>query len=92
LSLTISLQNTDRVTRIHSITTNKCRHLVIDAGHIAIESNLADKSAMLEIQSKRNQQYTEADYKRLEGLMYDKFSLKLEAAQVRFICMSLRVV
>ena len=67
-----------------SITTAKCKHLVIDAGHIAIESDLADKQAVREIQMKRNQKYSEEDYKRLESLMYDKMSLRLEAAQVRY--------
>lgn len=47
-----------------------------------MESDLADKDAMRELQSKKGQQYSEADYKRLESLMYDKVILKLEAAQV----------
>jgi vacuolar protein sorting-associated protein 13A/C len=63
------------------ITTTQCRHLLVDAGHISIESNLADKDAVLKVQSKRKQEYSDADYKQLESLMYDKFSLKLEAAQ-----------
>lgn len=37
---------------------------------------------MRELQAKKNQQYSEADYRRLESLMYDKVMLKLEAAQV----------
>ena len=56
-------------------------HLIIDAGHLAIESDLVEKSQVQEIYSKRNQQYTEEDYKRLENLMYDRYSLKLHAAQ-----------
>ncbi|EIM83408.1 uncharacterized protein STEHIDRAFT_170692 [Stereum hirsutum FP-91666 SS1] len=64
-----------------SITTNRCKHLLIDAGHISIESNLADKEAIRQIHLKRNQNYTDEDYVRLESLMYDKFSLKLHAAQ-----------
>ncbi|KDQ63547.1 hypothetical protein JAAARDRAFT_29565 [Jaapia argillacea MUCL 33604] len=63
------------------ITNAHCKHLVIDAGHIAIESDLADKDAIRQIQLKRLQQYTEEDQKKLESLMYDKFSLRLEAAQ-----------
>lgn len=47
-----------------------------------MESDLADKDAMRELQAKKNQQYSEADYRRLELLMYDKVTLKLEAAQV----------
>jgi vacuolar protein sorting-associated protein 13A/C len=66
-----------------SVTTHKCKHLIIDAGHIAIESNLADKGAIRAIHLKRNKQYSDEDYKQLESLMYDKFSLRLEAAQVR---------
>lgn len=65
-----------------SVTTKDCKHLVIDAGHISIESDLVDKEAVHEIHLKRNQQYNEEDYKRLESLMYDKMLLKLEAAQV----------
>ncbi|KAF7347835.1 hypothetical protein MVEN_01541000 [Mycena venus] len=63
------------------VTTHNCKHLIIDAGHIAIESNLADKDAIRAIHQKRNKQYSDEDYKQLESLMYDKFSLRLEAAQ-----------
>lgn len=63
------------------ITTNKCKHLVIDAGHISIESELANKSAIKEIQAKRKQQYTDDDYKQLESMMYDRLSVRLESAQ-----------
>ncbi|CAK5280530.1 unnamed protein product [Mycena citricolor] len=64
-----------------SVTTHNCKHLIIDAGHIAIESNLADKSAIRAIHQKRNKQYTDEDYRELESLMYDKLSIRLEAAQ-----------
>lgn len=64
-----------------SVVTHQCTHLLIDAGHIAIHSELADKEAKREIHTKRNRQYTEEDYKRLESLMYDKIKLRLEAAQ-----------
>ncbi|KAF7339474.1 hypothetical protein MSAN_02161700 [Mycena sanguinolenta] len=63
------------------VTTHNCKHLIIDAGHIAIESNLADKDSIRSIHLKRNKQYSDEDYKQLESLMYDKFSLRLEAAQ-----------
>lgn len=65
-----------------SVTTNDCKHLIIDAGHISIESDLADKKAIRTIRLKRNQKYTDEDYHYLESLMYDKMSLKLDAAQV----------
>lgn len=47
-----------------------------------MESDLADKNAMRELHAKKSQQYSEADYTRLESLMYDKVTLKLQAAQV----------
>ncbi|KAJ7492621.1 vacuolar protein sorting-associated protein 13 [Mycena latifolia] len=63
------------------VTTHNCKHLIIDAGHIAIESELADKDAIRAIHQKRNKQYSDEDYKQLESLMYDKMSIRLEAAQ-----------
>ncbi|KAH9849745.1 vacuolar protein sorting-associated protein 13 [Lenzites betulinus] len=63
------------------VTTTKCKHLVIDAGHISIGSELASKEAIQEIHAKRKQQYTEADYKHLESMMYDRLTVRLEAAQ-----------
>ena len=67
-----------------SITIKDSQALVLDAGHIAVESNLADKDQLKEVQSKRGRQYNDEDYKQLETLMYDRFSLQLEAAQVSF--------
>ena len=69
---------------LSSVTTNDCKHLIVDAGHIAIESNLVAKEAIQTIHQKRNQQYTDEDYKNLESLMYDKFYLRLQHAQVAF--------
>ncbi|KIM48205.1 hypothetical protein M413DRAFT_439924 [Hebeloma cylindrosporum] len=63
------------------VTTNQCKHLVIDAGHIAIESDLVAKEAIRTIHQKRHQKYTDEDYKNLESLMYDKMSLRLQDAQ-----------
>jgi vacuolar protein sorting-associated protein 13A/C len=65
-----------------SITTGKCKHLVIDAGHIAIRSDLAPESVVREVQSKRNQKLDAEDQKRLDSLMYDRMSLRLADAQV----------
>lgn len=56
---------------------------MVDAGHISIESRLADKKAVKEINAKRKQKYSEADYKRLESMMYDRLSVRLQDAQVR---------
>ena len=66
-----------------SVTTTRCKHLVVDAGHISITSELASKEAIREIQAKRKKQYTDADYKHLESMMYDRLKVQLEAAQVR---------
>lgn len=66
-----------------SITTNNCRHLVVDAGHISVVSQLGNKEAIKEIQSKRKLDYTDEDYRRLENMMYDKVSVRLKDAQVR---------
>ncbi|EKM61051.1 uncharacterized protein PHACADRAFT_156217 [Phanerochaete carnosa HHB-10118-sp] len=73
--------NTPIIIIPENITTKDCKHLIIDAGHIAIESELADKKAVQEISSKRKQQYSDEDYRRLESLMYDKLTVRLEAAQ-----------
>lgn len=66
---------------VFRVTTKKGAILVIDAGHLAISSDLVPKSAIHEIYNKRKQQYTEEDYRQLESLMYDRFALSLSAAQ-----------
>lgn len=65
-----------------SVTSHDCKHLVIDAGHVSIESDLVDKGATEFLHLKRNKKYEDQDYEYLESLMYDRFLLKLDAAQV----------
>ncbi|MCJ1294226.1 hypothetical protein MMC34_005783 [Xylographa carneopallida] len=65
-----------------SITNESTLCLIIDAGHVSLNSELVDKGTMKEIESKQKTQYTAEDYKHLEGLMYDKFLLKLDSTQV----------
>ena len=65
-----------------SITEESALCLILDAGHVSLNSELVDKETMREIQSKQKSQYSEADFKQLEGLMYDKFLLKLQSTQV----------
>ena len=65
-----------------SVTQQSSICLILDAGHASVTSDLVDKATIRDIQAKRNQQYSDADYKRLEELMYDKFILKLESTQV----------
>lgn len=63
------------------VTTHSCKHLFVDAGHIAVESKLVDKKDVRAVQQKRQQVYNEEDHKNLESLMYDTFLLRLEDAQ-----------
>ncbi|ORY14625.1 hypothetical protein BCR34DRAFT_479092 [Clohesyomyces aquaticus] len=65
-----------------SVTKKSSNCLILDAGHVSVTSELVDKDTMNEIQSKQKQQYTDEDFRRLEGLMYDKFQLKLKSTQV----------
>ncbi|ORY32314.1 hypothetical protein BCR39DRAFT_523905, partial [Naematelia encephala] len=64
------------------VTVTDCQALVLDAGHIAVESKLADQEQLKDVQSKRGRQYNDEDFKQLEDLMYDKLSLRLESTQL----------
>ncbi|CAO1616705.1 unnamed protein product [Parajaminaea phylloscopi] len=64
------------------VTLSKCQHVVLDAGHIGVRSVLAPQEAIDTIRSKQSKQYTDEDYRQLEELMYDRFFVKLEAAQL----------
>ena len=65
-----------------SITKKESTCLILDAGHISVNSELVDKDTMKEVQSKQKQAYTDEDLKRLESLMYDRFLVKLTSTQV----------
>ncbi|KAI1625793.1 hypothetical protein EDD37DRAFT_625576 [Exophiala viscosa] len=65
-----------------SITEESTLCMILDAGHVSLNSELVDKETMQDIHSKEKQKYTEEDFKQLEGLMYDKFHLKLDSTQV----------
>ncbi|KAF2866909.1 hypothetical protein BDV95DRAFT_611203 [Massariosphaeria phaeospora] len=65
-----------------SVTRKSSNCVILDAGHISVTSELVDKETLRDIQSKQKQQYTDEDLQRLEGLMYDKFLLKLDSTQV----------
>ena len=64
------------------ITQKSTLCLILDAGHVSLNSELVSKDKLQEIQAKQNRKYSEEDYRELEGLMYDKFLLKLESTQV----------
>ena len=59
-----------------------CQHIVLDAGYIAVSSDLVPKTALAEIKSKENKNYTDADFERLEALVYDKYHIELKSAQL----------
>lgn len=65
-----------------SITSESTFCLILDAGHVSLNSELVGKDTMREIQAKRKKQYKEDDFKQLEGLMYDKFKLRLDSTQL----------
>ncbi|KAF1998257.1 vacuolar protein sorting-associated protein-like protein vps13 [Amniculicola lignicola CBS 123094] len=65
-----------------SVTKKSSNCLILDAGHASVTSELVDKTTLRDIQNKQKHQYTDEDYRRLEGLMYDKFTLKLQSTQV----------
>ena len=70
------------IAAIFSATQQRCNHLVIDAGRVLVKSALADKDALREIEKKRSRVYSDEDYKQLESMMYDNYSVQLIAAQV----------
>ena len=65
-----------------SIKSESALCLILDAGHVSLKSELVEKDTMRYIQSKQKKQYSEEDFKQLEGLMYDKFLLKLHSTQL----------
>ncbi|KAF2178337.1 vacuolar protein sorting-associated protein 13 [Zopfia rhizophila CBS 207.26] len=65
-----------------SVTKKSSNCLILDAGHASVTSELVDKDTLRDIQAKHKQKYTDEDFRRLEGLMYDKFLLKLQSTQV----------
>ena len=65
-----------------SIVKQSTLCMILDAGHVSVKSQLVDKATMRDVQSKQKKEYTEEDYKQLEGLMYDKFLLNLTSTQV----------
>ncbi|KAI0535905.1 vacuolar protein sorting-associated protein 13 [Xylaria digitata] len=65
-----------------SIKTYKSTCLILDAGHISLNSELVDKGTLKQIQDKQQQKYSDDDFKQLESLMYDRFIVKLTSTQV----------
>ncbi|KAI9031000.1 hypothetical protein CLU79DRAFT_842748 [Phycomyces nitens] len=59
-----------------------CRGIVVDAGHINIESNLAPPDAFNEMKAKKSAEYTTEDYVQLRSFMYDKFTIQLTQTKI----------
>lgn len=65
------------------VKSKKCQHIVLDAGHIAVRSVLADQTKVETVRSKLTKtKYTAEDYRDLEELMYDRFFVELKDAQL----------
>lgn len=64
------------------LSTHICQNLVLDAGHLAVRSLLVSPEALSEVRAKHHRQYTDEDMRQLEDLMYDRYFIKLEAAQL----------
>ncbi|KAL9556691.1 hypothetical protein MBANPS3_001742 [Mucor bainieri] len=65
-----------------SLTSQDSPVMIIDAGHINVDSQLADKAVVNDIKNKDIQKYSKQDAKTLEDLMYDKFNLQLSQTKV----------
>ncbi|CAG8475084.1 9038_t:CDS:10, partial [Acaulospora morrowiae] len=65
-----------------SCTKKDAQVVVLDSGHISVESKLVKKAVISEIQSKTSSSYDEGDFKLLKSLMYDKFSVQLSSTQL----------
>ncbi|KAJ5815089.1 hypothetical protein N7474_006866 [Penicillium riverlandense] len=65
-----------------SITQESSLCLILDAGHASVNSELVDRQAMRDLQSKQKRTYEADDYKQLEHLLYDRFLIKLDSTQL----------
>ncbi|KAG0317193.1 hypothetical protein BGZ99_006445, partial [Dissophora globulifera] len=56
--------------------------VVLDVGHIFVESNLVSKEDMAVVESNHRKQMDTTDFERLEDLMYDRFVVQLSSTQL----------
>jgi vacuolar protein sorting-associated protein 13A/C len=66
----------------YSCSSSKSVVVVIDAGHLTIESSLIDKDTKKDIESKQGSELTDRDVAKLESLLYDRFTCTLTSVQV----------
>ncbi|KAG0143880.1 hypothetical protein CROQUDRAFT_660682 [Cronartium quercuum f. sp. fusiforme G11] len=64
------------------VTQYACPHIMLDAGHISVSSNLVPQEGLEIIKTKQNQHYTDDDHARLESMMYDRFHVELKDTQL----------
>ncbi|KAI8884432.1 hypothetical protein K501DRAFT_332624 [Backusella circina FSU 941] len=65
-----------------SLTSQDSPVMIIDSGHINVDSQLADEEVVSNIKSKEIKNYNNKDVEILEELMYDKFNLQLSQTKV----------
>ncbi|CAO3587114.1 unnamed protein product [Absidia cylindrospora] len=63
-------------------TSQMSRGIVLDAGHINIESQLVSPETVSTMKSKRASDYTSDDHLQLRSLMYDRFTMKLTQTKI----------
>ncbi|KAF7732148.1 hypothetical protein EC973_006403 [Apophysomyces ossiformis] len=63
-------------------TSKSSRGIVLDAGHINVESKLAPPEVVSQMKAKKAIDYTSEDYIRLRSLMYDKFTVDLTQTKI----------
>lgn len=67
---------------MNSLTSQESPVMIIDAGHINIDSQLADPKVVNEIKAKDVKNFTPGDIETLGHLMYDRFNLSLSQTKV----------
>ncbi|ORY51917.1 hypothetical protein BCR33DRAFT_712120 [Rhizoclosmatium globosum] len=65
-----------------SCTSKKTTVVVIDAGHLNVESKLVDKEAKKELEARQGGEFSPAEMEKLFSMMYDKFKCVLTSVQV----------
>lgn len=67
---------------IYSCTSTSCRAIVIDAGHINVESNLSSPEMRTQMKSKSGAEMSAEDNLQFRSLMYDRFTIQLTETKV----------
>ncbi|MBW0469311.1 hypothetical protein O181_009026, partial [Austropuccinia psidii MF-1] len=64
------------------VTLHDCQHIILDAGHISVFSNLVPPEHLKSIKFKQNRRYSDVDFMQLESMMYDQFRVELKDTQL----------